>query len=66
MISAPGCDGVGTLVQTSAKREDLVALCGTYGLREGAQVVTCTDRWYDKANQRSLRLLVIDLIHYLI
>lgn len=35
--------------------EDLAALCsnflcGTYDLREGVQVGTCTNRWYDKVS----------------
>lgn len=37
----------------NASGEDLAALCsnflcGTYDLREGVQVGTCTNRWYDK------------------
>ncbi|KAG2094434.1 carnitine acetyl transferase [Suillus discolor] len=51
--AAPGRDGIGALAQTGEKGEDLAALCsnflcGTYDLREGVQVGTCTNRWYDK------------------
>ncbi|KAG1858816.1 acyltransferase ChoActase/COT/CPT [Suillus subluteus] len=51
--AAPGRDGVGAFVRNGEKGEDLAALCsnflcGTYDLREGVQVGTCTNRWYDK------------------
>jgi carnitine O-acetyltransferase len=65
--AAPGRDGVGALTQSGAKGEDLAALCsnflcGTYDLREGVQVGTCTNRWYDKVSHYSRNSLVIDLI----
>lgn len=51
--ASPGRDGIGALVRNGEKGEDLAALCsnflcGTYDLREGVQVGTCTNRWYDK------------------
>ena len=53
--AAPACEGVENQRNTlgNANAEDLAALCsnflcGTYDLRDGVQVGTCTNRWYDK------------------
>ncbi|KAG9308884.1 carnitine acetyl transferase [Chiua virens] len=53
--AAPAREGNENQHTYSGKRngEDLAALCsnflcGTYDLREGVQVGTCTNRWYDK------------------
>ncbi|KAH0826289.1 hypothetical protein J3R83DRAFT_5766 [Lanmaoa asiatica] len=53
--AAPAREGIENQRNNSgnANGEDLAALCsnflcGTYDLREGVQVGTCTNRWYDK------------------
>jgi len=43
-------------------------LCGTYDLKDGEQVGTCTNRWYDKVSEVSLAcyinvLTVLCMIH---
>lgn len=51
--AAPACTDGGAQPSKPGSNEDLAALCsnflcGTYDLREGVQVGTCTNRWYDK------------------
>jgi carnitine O-acetyltransferase len=46
-------------------------LCGTYELRDGIQVGSCTNRWYDKVSASSssggglLNMIVVASTHYL-
>lgn len=35
-------------------------LCGSYDLKDGVQIGTCTNRWYDKV--RSFLLLQVDIV----
>ncbi|KAI6044714.1 carnitine acetyl transferase [Pisolithus marmoratus] len=51
--AAPARTDGGVQLDKPGSNEDLAALCsnflcGTYDLREGVQVGTCTNRWYDK------------------
>lgn len=51
--AAPARTDGGAQANKPGSNEDLAALCsnflcGTYDLREGVQVGTCTNRWYDK------------------
>ncbi|KAI6114103.1 carnitine acetyl transferase [Pisolithus sp. B1] len=51
--AAPARTDGGAQPSKPGSNEDLAALCsnflcGTYDLREGVQVGTCTNRWYDK------------------
>ena len=62
--AAPAREGVETQHNTlgNANGEDLAALCsnflcGTYDLREGVQVGTCTNRWYNKVRAHVLALV---------
>lgn len=60
--ASPAREGVENQRNNLGNGEDLAALCsnflcGTYDLREGVQVGTCTNRWYDKVRVHVLTLM---------